>query len=579
MDSERKVIIIVDDEVTNLAIGKNNLASKFDVFAAPSGKKLFHLLQKVNPAVILLDIEMPEMNGFEVIQILKSSEKTSHIPVIFLTGKIDPESEAKGLSLGAVDYITKPFSRELLIQRIDLHITIGMQKDELMNYNRNLEAEVSRKTKAVLELQNVILKTIAELVECRDSDTGGHIERTQIYLSMLVDFLVEHGAYEDVLSSWDISLFLMSSQLHDLGKIAIKDDILRKPGKLTPEEFHEMKKHASFGAEFIQRIQSRAAESEFLYFAGALAGSHHEKWNGSGYPNGLKGDEIPLPGRLMAIVDVYDALTNQRPYKEAFTHETAIEIIREGNGIHFDPVICDIFLAHEKEFKNIAASKPDIGIDGHPQSSFNLASMQKIVSKIVDIRSGSTEGGHTADVKQCLTIFIDAMSKREECCKEVADWNMDLFLLSAQLHDIGKLAIKDQISGNTDALMPVEIEDFKAHTDLGIKIIQQMKENVDDESMLLHAEAASSHHEKWDGTGYPAGLKGKGIPLQGRIMAIVDVYVSLVNDSPQREKKSHSEAVKIIMAGSGSRFDPELVEIFVENEKEFEQAGALQNGQ
>jgi putative two-component system response regulator len=315
------------------------------------------LLEKVSPTLILLDIEMPEMDGYEVIRILKGDDRTAHIPVIFLTARIEPENEIKGLSLGAIDYITKPFSSELLVKRIDLHIQFDKQKKELLRLNTYLESEVDKKTKTVLELQNTILKTIAELVESRDSITGGHIERTQHYLKMLVEFLIASGVYADELNSWDINLFIMSSQLHDVGKISIKDDILMKPGELTDEEFEEMKKHTVFGVDIIKRIERNTTDNDFLHDAEMLAGSHHEKWNWKGYPTGAKGLEIPLQGRLMAIIDVYDALTNERPYKNALTHEEAIEIIRDENGTHFDPYICDVFLEHENDFKDVKANK------------------------------------------------------------------------------------------------------------------------------------------------------------------------------------------------------------------------------
>ena len=350
MEHDRKMIIMVDDDRTNLTVAKNTLSARYDVFTVPSGGKLFTLLEKVTPDLILLDVEMPEMDGYEVIRALKASANTSAIPVIFLTARIDPENEVKGLSLGAVDYITKPFSRQLLLQRIELHLQLESQRLELKRYAGDLEGMVKEKTQSVVELKNAVLRTVAELVEYRDNITGRHIERTQIYLRLLVDMLLRDCIYADELSSWDIDLFVMSSQLHDVGKISIKDEILMKPGKLTVEEFEEMKKHASLGRKIIEQMQEKTPENAFLEHAKILAGSHHEKWDGSGYPLGAKGGEIPLEGRLMALVDVYDALTNDRPYKKAFSHETAVEIIKEGLGKHFDPLICETFLRYESEF-------------------------------------------------------------------------------------------------------------------------------------------------------------------------------------------------------------------------------------
>ena len=350
MVSNGKTIIIVDDDRTNLVVARNVLINHYEVFTIPSGEKLFELLEKVNPDLILLDVEMPDMSGYEVIKKLKSTKSAADIPVIFLTAKVDHESEIAGLNLGAVDYLFKPFSSELLIKRIELHLLLESQRRELRDYSLNLEEMVAHKTQTVLELQNTILKTVAELVERRDNVTGGHIERTQVYLGLLVKLLLENKIYAEEISKWNIDLFVMSSQLHDVGKISIRDDILLKPGELTEEEYEEMKKHAAFGAEIIRSIENTTSENAFLHHAEILAGCHHERWDGTGYPLGTKGEETPLQGRLMAIVDVYDALTNDRPYKKAFSHEEAIEAIREGQGTHFDPLISGILLEYSELF-------------------------------------------------------------------------------------------------------------------------------------------------------------------------------------------------------------------------------------
>jgi putative two-component system response regulator len=269
---------------------------------------------------------------------------------MFLTNKSDTASEIKGLSLGAIDYIFKPFKEEVLLKRLDLHL-------QLKNYSSGLEEEVFEKTIVVHEMQDAILETVAELVECRDDVTGGHIERTQKYLKLLVNLAIQSGVYLKEFSTWDIDLFVMSSQLHDVGKIYIRDDILLKPGKLTYQEFEDMKEHASHGSDIIKKIETKTKDNMFLEHARLLAGSHHEKWDGSGYPLGSRGFDIPLQGRLMAIVDVYDALINDRPYKKAMPHSEAVEIIREGKGSHFDPFLCEIFVKHEDEFEML---KPQV---------------------------------------------------------------------------------------------------------------------------------------------------------------------------------------------------------------------------
>jgi len=353
-DIKRKTIFMVDDNLTNLTVGKNALLGKYKVFTIPSGKKLFEMLDKTMPDMILLDIEMPDMNGYEIIKILKADPRTAEVPVIFLTARSDSGSELEGLSLGAIDYISKPFSPPLLLKRIEVHMLVEEQKVELEHYNHNLQYMVEEKTNTVLDLQNAILRTVAELVECRDDTTGGHIERTQNYLRILVDALLKDDRYKEEVSSWNIEFLLQSSQLHDVGKIAIKDSILQKPAKLTPEEFDEMKTHTSFGIKVIEKIQENTSEATFLEYAKIFASTHHEKWDGTGYPTGLRGNDIPLQGRLMAIADVYDALISERPYKKPFSHEDAVDIIKKGSGSHFDPDLVGVFLEHEAEFREVA---------------------------------------------------------------------------------------------------------------------------------------------------------------------------------------------------------------------------------
>jgi putative two-component system response regulator len=363
MDNQKQLIILVDDNPSNLRIGKNVLAEKYVVATAPSAEKMFALLENNRTALILLDIDMPEMSGYEAIKILKSKPETQDIPVIFLTAKTEADNELEGLSLGAIDYITKPFQPPLLLKRLEVHLlveaqkkTLEAQQQELKNFNANLQKMVEAKTETVVELQNAILKTMAELVECRDDVTGGHIERTQRGVSILLNAVKEDSPYSGETASWDIPLLLQSSQLHDVGKIAISDVILNKAAKLSPEEFEEMKKHAAFGIQVIEKIEASTRENDFLKYAKFFAGTHHEKWDGSGYPNGLKEGAIPLLGRIMAIADVYDALSSERPYKKAFPHEEAVRIITEGKGVQFDPVLVDIFVGVSEQFRQIPRS-------------------------------------------------------------------------------------------------------------------------------------------------------------------------------------------------------------------------------
>jgi putative two-component system response regulator len=301
-----------------------------------------------------LDVEMPEMSGYDAIKRIKAKESTRDIPVIFLSAKNDSGSELEGLSLGAIDYIFKPFSPPLLLKRLENHLLIRSQQMALRNYNDNLQRIVRKRTSQVVELQNAILNTVAEMVEFRDDVTGGHIERTQNYLRLLVDKLLREKIYWEEVSSWDLEFLIPSAQLHDVGKIAISDAILNKPGKLTAEEFEIMKRHPAIGETAIENIMKTTSENDFLHHARLFAGTHHEKWDGSGYPRGLKGRGIPLQGRLMAIVDVYDALIAARPYKQPMSTRDAGQIITEGSGKHFDPVLVDLVQDMAPQFALIA---------------------------------------------------------------------------------------------------------------------------------------------------------------------------------------------------------------------------------
>jgi putative two-component system response regulator len=359
MAEERKTIFLVDDDITNLTIAKNSLSGDYNIYTLNSGAKLLRLLEKQTPDLILLDVEMPEMNGHETIKLVKANPATADVPVIFLTAKSDTESEYEGLSLGAIDYIIKPFSPPLLLKRIEVHLLVESQRKALVEFNQNLQELVKAKTRSVVELQNAILRTMAELVEYRDEVTGGHIERTQNYLKLLVDELLRRGIYMDILSQWDIPLLIQSAQLHDVGKITVRDIILFKPGPLTGDEYDKIKRHTTFGEHVINEIISNTSEHTFLEHARIFAGTHHEKWDGTGYPRGLKGEEIPLQGRLMAIADVYDALLSDRPYKRALPHEEAVAIIIAGSGTHFDPTLIEVFAAVSDEFKHVSEGWPD----------------------------------------------------------------------------------------------------------------------------------------------------------------------------------------------------------------------------
>jgi putative two-component system response regulator len=294
--------------------------------------------------LILLDIDLPEMDGFQALSILKADEKFKEIPVIFLTAKNDPSVEIRGFEMGALDFILKPFSPPVLIKRIETHI----ETDKL----------IKRSLQNVRKIHLATISVIANMVEGRDKITGKHIARTQRYLEILVNELIRTNTYTDEIVSWDMNLLIPSAQLHDVGKNFVPDSILNKPGRLTDEEFELIKHHCADGERIIDEIISQAqANDGFLIHAKRFAGYHHERWNGGGYPHGLSGEDIPLEGRIMAIADVYDALVSERSYKKPFTHEKTVEIITNDSGRRFDPKIVQAFINVADEFWAEAVSK------------------------------------------------------------------------------------------------------------------------------------------------------------------------------------------------------------------------------
>jgi putative two-component system response regulator len=356
METIRKKIAMIDDDSFVLNMGKNILNDIYEVIPALSAAKFFEITMSVIPDLILLDIEMPEMDGYEAMKKIKADERIADMPVIFLTAKTDESNEIKGFELGASDYISKPFSTPILLKRIANQLLISKQKKDLKDYADNLEQKVHYKTREVVNLQNAVLNTVADLIEYRDKLTGGHINRTRFYLKALVEEIIREGIYMEEISKWNIDFFLQSAQLHDVGKIAISDLILNKPGKLDYDEYEIMKTHVDVGVEAIEGIMRSTEDHNFLDYALLITKTHHEKWDGSGYPNKLRGEEIPLEGRIMAIVDVYDALISARPYKKPFSHREACEIIEGSSGTHFDPVLVEVFKKVEDEFARIVES-------------------------------------------------------------------------------------------------------------------------------------------------------------------------------------------------------------------------------
>jgi putative two-component system response regulator len=352
----REVVLVIDDTAENLALISEVLRGEFKVKVAPGGARGLQLAQASTPPdLVLLDIMMPEMDGYEVLRQLRADPRTRDIPVIFLTAMSSVEEERRGLELGAVDYITKPISPPLVQSRVRNHLQLKAARDFLKYKSEFLEREVQRRTREVTMIQEVTIRALASLAETRDNDTGNHILRTQHYVKLLAQKLARHPRFAAFLTEGTIDLLFKSAPLHDIGKIGIPDRILLKAGKLTPDEFEIMKMHTTLGGNAIANAEAAIGEEiGFLRYAKEIAYSHQEWWDGSGYPKGLKGDEIPISARLMAVADVYDALINKRVYKRAISHEEAVQVIREGRGTHFDPDVVDAFLGCADGIREIA---------------------------------------------------------------------------------------------------------------------------------------------------------------------------------------------------------------------------------
>ena len=348
------VVQVVDDSPQNIDILLETLGDLYSVQVAVDGKEALEIIEEFPPDIILLDVIMPEIDGYEVCRRLKKKSETADIPVIFLTALTEMEQKTKGFELGAVDFITKPFDIREVKARVKTHLISKFAGDFLKDQNSSLERLVRKRTLQIENIQNVTIRMAASLAETRDNETGDHIKRTQKYIAVLLNKLAEENIYPDCISKECIELMIKSAPLHDIGKIGVADRILLKPGKLTDEEFAEMKKHTVYGQQSLLKAEEEIEDESFLRFAREIAYTHHEKWDGTGYPEGISGDAIPLSGRIMAIADVYDALISKRVYKPPMTHSKAAAIIREGKGSHFDPVLVDVFCSTEENFRQIA---------------------------------------------------------------------------------------------------------------------------------------------------------------------------------------------------------------------------------
>ena len=354
-------ILVVDDNPENLTVLGELLSPEFRVLAANSGKRALDLISRgARPDVMLLDIMMPEMSGFEVLERLRTDPAAPFIPIIFVTALGAAADEERGLASGAADYITKPFRPAVVLARVRTHVEIKRARDRLADENIHLDAEVSRRMADTQHIQDVSIHALARLAEIRDNETGNHLRRTQEYVRTLADALKDHPRFAAVLDAATIALIAKSAPLHDIGKVGIPDSILLKPGKLTPAEWVIMRTHSALGAEAIEHAERDSDRPvAFLKHAKEIARSHHEKWNGKGYPEGLAGDAIPLSARIMALADVFDALISRRVYKEPMSYAAARDIIINDRGSHFDPDIVDAFIDRFDAFTEIAEQYAD----------------------------------------------------------------------------------------------------------------------------------------------------------------------------------------------------------------------------
>ena len=354
-------ILIVDDSPGNLSVLSELLRTQYRVLAANSGASCLRVASgQPRPDLILLDVMMPEIDGYEVLSRLRQAAGTRDIPVIFLTAMSDAEDEEHGLQLGAADYIAKPIKAAVVLARVRTQLEAKQARDWLRDQNAVLEAEVTRRMVENDLTQRVSIRALAHLAETRDPETGNHILRTQGYVQRMAEGLCKHPRFAAFLNRHNIDLLTKSAPLHDIGKVGIPDNILQKPGPLSPEEWAIMKTHAKLGSDAIEQAEADVDKPlDFLILAKEIAHWHHEKWDGSGYPDGLAGDSIPISARLMALADVFDALITPRVYKPAMSCHEARGIITEGRGKHFDPDVVDAFLAGFDDFVTIARSYHD----------------------------------------------------------------------------------------------------------------------------------------------------------------------------------------------------------------------------
>ena len=376
-------ILVVDDEITNLSLVAGLLREHYQVKVAKDAERALVLAQREQPDLILLDVMMPVTDGYELCRMLKADALTCAIPVIFLTSQPDTENEELGLSLGAVDYITRPIRPGILLSRVRAHLSEAHTARAMRVNNEYLEFEVSKRAKQLTAMQDVTILAMASLSETRDTDTGNHLRRTQNYVRLLAQHMQSKPGYSEYLSDEVVNVLYRCAPLHDIGKVGIPDRILLKAGRYTEEEYEVMKRHPTLGRDALQSAQRVAGSAavqlggpaDFFEIAKELVHSHHEKWDGSGYPQGLQGQQIPISARLMSIADVYDALISPRVYKPAMLHTKAVKIIVEGRGSFFAPELVDAFLELQHAFQDIAHRYADSEVELAEKVDFAISAI------------------------------------------------------------------------------------------------------------------------------------------------------------------------------------------------------------
>ncbi|MGM0645119.1 MAG: response regulator, partial [Thermodesulfobacteriota bacterium] len=343
-DLSNCTVLVVDDAEANVDLLVDILGEEYEVAVATDGPSALEFATAELPDLILLDIMMPGMDGYEVCRHLKAKKATRDIPVVFVTALGDSQSEVYGLELGGVDYVHKPLTPAIVKARVRNHLRLKQAQSALAAHNQRLEEEVRRRTEEIAHTQEVTIQSLATLAEYRDPETGGHLQRTKNYVRILARRLANQAHFQTTLTPEYTTLLYKSAPLHDIGKVGIPDDILLKNDKLTPEEFKIIKLHPAYGYEALRQASQQLGSNSFLQIAKDIVYTHHEKWDGSGYPQGLCGQSIPIAGRLMAVADVYDALISKRVYKAPIPHPKAVDIIAAESGAHFDPEVVTAFL-------------------------------------------------------------------------------------------------------------------------------------------------------------------------------------------------------------------------------------------